>query len=66
MEHQTNTQIKKACDYAAATDFIENMPQSYQTIIGENGIKRFTSNSCIKTKISNWNWTNVYVVNSRV
>ena len=32
-------QIKKACDYAAAKDFIESMPQSYQTIIGENGIR---------------------------
>ena len=35
----TEEQIKKACDYAAATDFIESMPQSYQTIIGENGIR---------------------------
>ena len=35
----SDEQIKKACDYAAATDFIEKMPQSYQTIIGENGIR---------------------------
>ena len=35
----SDEQIKKACDYAAATDFIESMPQSYQTIIGENGIR---------------------------
>ena len=32
-------QIKKACDYAAASDFIEKLPLSYETIIGENGVK---------------------------
>ena len=32
-------QIKNACKFAAADDFIENLPQSYDTIIGENGIK---------------------------
>ena len=31
--------IKKACEFAAAADFIENLPQSYDTIIGENGIR---------------------------
>ena len=35
----TDEQIKKACDYAAASDFIEELPNSYQTIIGENGIR---------------------------
>ena len=35
----TDEQIKKACDFAAATDFISNLPQSYETVIGENGIR---------------------------
>jgi subfamily B ATP-binding cassette protein MsbA len=32
-------EIKKACEFAAATDFIEKLPQAYETIIGENGIR---------------------------
>ena len=32
-------QLKRACDFAAATEFIEKFPESYETIIGENGIK---------------------------
>ena len=32
-------QIKKACDFAAASEFIEKLPQKYETIIGENGVK---------------------------
>jgi len=32
-------EIKKACEFAAATDFIENLPQSYNTVIGENGVR---------------------------
>ena len=32
-------EIKKACDYAAASDFIEELPNSYETIIGENGVR---------------------------
>ncbi len=35
----SNEEIKKACDFAAATDFIEKLPQSYETLIGENGIR---------------------------
>ena len=31
--------IKKACDFAAATEFIEKLPQAYETLIGENGIR---------------------------
>ena len=32
-------EIKKACDFAAATDFIKDLPKSYETLIGENGIR---------------------------
>ena len=32
-------QLKRACDFAAATEFIEKFPKSYETIIGENGIR---------------------------
>ena len=35
----SDDQIKKACSYAAASEFIEKLPQSYKTIIGENGIR---------------------------
>jgi len=35
----SDEQIKKACEFAAATDFIDNLPQAYETMIGENGIK---------------------------
>jgi len=35
----SDEQIKKACDFAAATEFIENLPNSYDTLIGENGIR---------------------------
>ena len=32
-------EIKKACDFAAASDFILKLPESYETIIGENGVR---------------------------
>jgi len=32
-------EIIKACDFAAATEFIEKLPQKFETIIGENGIR---------------------------
>ena len=32
-------EIIKACDFAAAVDFIDNLPQSYETMIGENGVR---------------------------
>jgi len=32
-------QIKKACDFAAATEFIEKLPNGHETMIGENGIR---------------------------
>ena len=35
----TEEEIKKACDSAAASDFIQNLPLSYDTIIGENGVR---------------------------
>ena len=35
----TNDQIQKACEFAAASEFIEKLPQSYETLIGENGIR---------------------------
>ena len=32
-------EIKKACEFAAASDFINDLPKSYGTLIGENGIR---------------------------
>jgi|TARA_B110000438_G_scaffold269705_1_gene286281 subfamily B ATP-binding cassette protein MsbA len=35
----TEQQIKDACNFAAASEFIEQLPQQLQTIIGENGVR---------------------------
>ena len=35
----SDEEIQKACDFAAASEFIEELPQKFETIIGENGIK---------------------------
>jgi len=35
----SDKEIIKACTFAAAQDFIEKLPNKYETIIGENGIK---------------------------
>ena len=35
----TIEEIKKACKFAAADEFIEKLPHKYNTIIGENGIR---------------------------
>ena len=38
-EFASNEEIIKACKFAAAQDFVEKLPNKYETIIGENGIK---------------------------
>jgi len=35
----SDDEIIKACKFAAAQDFVEKLPNKYETIIGENGIK---------------------------
>ena len=35
----TDAQISKACEFAAADEFIEKLPNGYNTMIGENGIR---------------------------
>ena len=35
----SNEEIIKACKFAAAQEFIERLPNKYETIIGENGVK---------------------------
>jgi len=35
----SESEIKQACKFAAADDFIEALPQSYETMIGENGLR---------------------------
>ncbi len=38
-ESATLKEIEKACKFAAADDFIKKLPQGYDTLIGENGIR---------------------------
>ena len=35
----TKQEIESACKFAAANEFIEKLPNGYETIIGENGIR---------------------------
>jgi len=35
----SDEEIIKACEFAAAQDFVEKLPNKYETVIGENGIK---------------------------
>ncbi len=38
-EDASDHDIKKACKFAAANEFIEKLPNGYDTLIGENGIR---------------------------
>jgi len=38
-ENATQKEIEKACDFAAASEFIEKMPNKFETTIGENGVR---------------------------
>jgi subfamily B ATP-binding cassette protein MsbA len=38
-QNASEEEIKKACDFAVASDFIKDLPKSYETLIGENGIR---------------------------
>ena len=38
-ENATEEEISIACRYAAADEFIEKLPEGYNTIVGENGIR---------------------------
>ncbi len=35
----TQDEVRKACQLAAADEFIEELPEKYKTIIGENGVR---------------------------
>ncbi len=38
-ENASQEEIEKACKFAAADEFITKLPQGYNTIIGENGVR---------------------------
>ena len=38
-ENASEEDIKNACKFAAAEEFINKLPQGYETLIGENGIR---------------------------
>ena len=38
-ESASDTEIKEACEFAAANDFIDKLPEKFNTRIGENGIR---------------------------
>jgi ATP-binding cassette, subfamily B, bacterial MsbA len=38
-ENASQKEIKRACNFAAADEFIEKLPENYNTLIGENGIR---------------------------
>ncbi len=35
----TEEELKRACEFAAASEFIEKLPQKYETMVGENGVR---------------------------
>ena len=38
-EDSSSKEIENACDFAAATEFIDKLPNKFETMIGENGIR---------------------------
>tara|TARA_B110000971_G_scaffold216197_1_gene250840 strand:- start:658 stop:2400 length:1743 start_codon:yes stop_codon:yes gene_type:complete len=32
-------EVEKACEYAAASEFVDKLPNGYETLIGENGVR---------------------------
>ncbi len=38
-DNATDEEILKACKFAAADEFIEKLPNKYETLVGENGIR---------------------------
>ena len=38
-EEASHTEVIEACRFAAADEFISNLPDGYETIVGENGVR---------------------------